>query len=355
MHKRKICIVGPAIKMGGVERSSVNLANGLNLNGISVTYIAIFKQAHFLKLNEGVKFIEPKGFNCDRLSFFKTLFYLRQSIKNENFDAVIAFTKFYSALVLLSLFGTKIRVYITERSSPFYRWPLKINIIGKLALYIKKPSGIIAQTTIASIQQKKNYGHGIPIVVIPNALKEIKLYPEVLRQKIILAVGRLNDASKGFDRLVYAFSKIKNPDWTLVFAGGDEEGEHIKQLALSLGISKRVIFLGKIESIDKLYAKAGLFVIPSRSEGFPNALCEAMAAGLPCISFDFMTGPREIITHGENGYIVEDGNIIEMANMIQFLIDNEKERNRIGTNALVVREKYRLDAIVNLYVDFIYS
>ena len=72
---------------------------------------------------------------------------------------------------------------------------------------------------------------------------------------------------------------------------------------------RRIKFLGKVEEIDKCYAYAGMFVIPSRSEGFPNALAEAMTAGCCCVTFDFVAGPRDIITNNINGIIVENKNM----------------------------------------------
>src|SRR5690606_2343592 len=135
------------------------------------------------------------------------------------------------------------------------------------------------QTAIAATYQKKIYGEKIPIRVIPNALRPVTLYPEIRRKKWILAVGRFGDPLKGFDRLIKAFSKIHAHDWYLVFAGGDRDGEALKTLANELGVLERVLFLGKVIDLDRIYAEAGIFVIPSRSEGFPNALCEALAAG----------------------------------------------------------------------------
>ncbi|MCP5810117.1 hypothetical protein NL321_28635, partial [Klebsiella pneumoniae] len=85
-------------------------------------------------------------------------------------------------------------------------------------------SGLLAQTGIAADHQKKFYGD-IPSVVIPNALRHVTLYPEIEREKWVLAVGRFGDPLKGFDRLIIAYAKISNKDWKLVFAGGDEDGQ----------------------------------------------------------------------------------------------------------------------------------
>ena len=191
------------------------------------------------------------------------------------------------------------------------------------------------------------------IKVIPNALMDIQLYPDNIRKRQILAVGRLNDHLKGFDRLLEAFAKIKDQYWQLVFVGDDKDGCHLKKQALELNVLSRVLFLGKVMDMSMVYAQAGIFVIPSRSEGFPNALCEAMAAGLPCISYDFIAGPRDIITDGHDGLIVENGNSDGMAAAIDYLIENPKERDRLGGNALSIRDRLKLDVIGKDYLTFI--
>ena len=117
-----------------------------------------------------------------------------------------------------------------------------------------------------------------------------------------------------------------------------------------LKIENRVVFLGPVKDLDSLFAKASIFVIPSRSEGFPNALIEAMAAGLPCISFDFDSGPREIITSGHDGIIVEKENVELLTQNIQLLQENEEYRNSLGKNALQVRNTLAEEKIASSFL-----
>lgn len=338
--------------MGGAEHASVNFANGFKKNGCEVSFISMFKQAHFFKLNNEINFYEPDNFNIKKLNLFKTIFWLRGIVKKENPDVIIVLQKFYSAIAVLSLLGTKQKVFISERSSPLFKWSLPVSIFNKIVFTIIKPDGIIAQTSIAAEYQRKYYGNKVPIKIIPNIVREVKLYPEIKRENFILAVGRLNDHLKGFDRLIEALVLMKN-DWHLYLAGGDEEGIELKTLAKNLGVENRIKFLGKVKEMDELYARAGIFVIPSRSEGFPNALVEAMAAGLPCVAFDFIAGPRDIITDGVDGIVVEDGNLEKMANAIDDLVSDENKRITLGKNALKVRERLNENIIIKSLTDFI--
>ena len=210
----------------------------------------------------------------------------------------------------------------------------------------------MAQTSIAASYQKKYYKKS-KIEVIPNVLRNVKLFPDVKREEIILAVGRLGDHLKGLDLLIESFAKIKNKNWLLHIAGGDEDGSALKQQAQELGIINRIKFLGKVKDIDLEYAKAGIYVIPSRSEGFPNALAEAMAAGCCCIAFDFTAGPRDIIVDGISGLIIENGNTTEMAKAIDYLIASSEKRMQLSKEAIKIREKLNENLIAEKIKRFI--
>jgi glycosyltransferase involved in cell wall biosynthesis len=150
-----------------------------------------------------------------------------------------------------------------------------------------------------------------------------------------------------------SFAKLKNQDWELHIAGGDEEGEALKEQAERLGVINRIKFLGKVKDIDREYAKAGIYVIPSRSEGFPNALAEAMAAGCCCIAFDFVAGPRDIIVDGISGLIIENGNTTEMAKAIDYLIAHPEKRIQLRKEAIKIREKLNENLIAEKIKRFI--
>lgn len=342
------------MKMGGMERASVNLANALRKENQNITYISFFKQEHFFKLNEDITLIEPKGFNEKSLSFIKTIFWLRNTVKRLNPDRIIVFNKLYGAITCFALAGSGYRVYVTERSSPLYSWPGKQKLMIDLLFTLVKPYGVMAQTNIAKTYQEKYFGPSIKIDVVPNALREVKTYPEVKREKVVLAVGRLNDTLKGFDRLLEAFSLINTEDWVITIAGGKEnEDASLSKIILEKDIGHKVRFLDKVKELDTVFASASIFVIPSRSEGFPNALCEAMAAGLPCISFDFIAGPSDIITHNENGILVKDGDVNALSFQIEQLMQNESERKRLGMNALEIRKKYSSAVITKKIIKFL--
>ncbi|MBK8372235.1 MAG: glycosyltransferase [Saprospiraceae bacterium] len=337
-----------------MERAGVNLANSLCKSNQEVTFISFFKQEHFFKLNNGIQLIEPKGFNTNSLSILKSIYWIRKQIQELKPDSIIVFNKLYGAITCLSLVGTGYKIYLSERSSPIYQWPKIQNLIINLIFTFIKPYGVISQTNIAKEYQKKYFGNRVKIEVVPNALREIDVFPETEKKNIILAVGRFNDPLKGFDMLLEAFSMVQNHDWKLHFAGGEKNEDPIlEKIIREKNLEDRIQFLGKVKEMDLIYASASIFVIPSRSEGFPNVLIEAMAFGLPCISFDFIAGPKDIITHEEDGILVENGNIESLANRINRLIENDKERLRLANNAKKIRYKYSSEMISNKLLTFL--
>ena len=329
----KILIIAPCLAMGGIERASSNTANGLDELEAKVYFLSLFKKEQFFKLNEGIEIIEPQGFNKTKLSLVKSILWIRREVKRIDPDNILVFNKFYGAITALALIGTRYHYFLSERSSPLFIWRQPMRAINSIAFTIKPPKGVIAQTNIAA-EYQRNYFKKTEVVVIPNSVREVKRYPETNREKVILAVGRLNDYLKGFDLLIESFAKLNNQDWELHIAGGDEEGEVLKALAEKLGVISRIKFLGKVKEIDKCYAYAGMFVSPSRSEGFPNALAEAMTAGCCCIAFDFVAGPNEMITNGVDGILVPSGEIQKLALAIDELIVNDSLRDMLAQEAI---------------------
>ncbi len=342
----KILIIAPCLAMGGIERASSNTANGLSELGAKVYFLSLFKKEAFFKLNEGIEIIEPQGFNKTKLSLFKSILWIRKEVKRVNPEHILVFNKFYGAITALALLGTKYPYFLSERSSPLFVWRQPMRAINKFAFSIKPPKGVIAQTKIAAEYQRK-YFKKTEVIVIPNSVREVQLFPEIKREKVILAVGRLNDYLKGFDLLIESFAKLKNQDWELHIAGGDEEGEALKEQAERLGVINRIKFLGKVKEIDKCYAYAGMFVIPSRSEGFPNALAEAMTAGCCCIAFDFVAGPNEMITNGVDGILVPSGDTQKLAEAIDDLIVKDDFRDVLAQKAIKTSQHFKKSTIIS--------
>ena len=213
--------------------------------------------------------------------------------------------------------------------------------------------GIIAQTDTAKKQKQKMLKRYHNIQVIPNPIRPINTYSDINKENIVLGVARHYHV-KGLDRLIEAFAKTNYSDWRLVIAGNKgPHTEELYQLVEKYKLKKNVQFLGAVKEIDKVFSTAKIFVLPSRSEGFPNALIESMANGVASISFDINAGPSDIIKNEYNGFLVENGNIEALANKIQLLMDNEIIRKKIALNALDLKEQLKVEKIGDLFYNFI--
>jgi len=341
--------------MGGIEKASSNVANELCRRGHEIHLISIFQHAPFFEVVPEVKVLyPPNNLNKAHLSSVGTVTWLRRTLRALKPDRVLVYGKFYGAMTALAMLGDKTPLYLSERSSPFLRWPTKIRLFNQIAFFLRSPQGIISQTKLAEEMQRSFYRSDVPFQVIPNSVdpKFAKVVANGEREPFILAVGRLNDHLKGFDLLLRALARCTT-GWPLHIAGGTEDGHKLTQLAEELGIRERVIFLGKVRNIESLLAKAGLFVIPSRSEGFPNALAEAMVAGVPSIAFDFHTGPRDLIEHNVNGLIVPDGDVEAMAEAIDRLVRDPDKRAKLGNSARELYTRVSPEHTIALLEDFI--
>jgi len=351
---KKICIISPSLKMGGIERALTVLANYFSSVGHEVVFISCQVSDPFYTLNNAVQlyqfyFARKPGFLGKIKFYYKLIAFLRQKIKEINPDCVLSFGDVFNPLVLLALYNKKVPVFISDRTSPDFPFNPIVRL-GKKWLY-PKAKGFIAQTKRAEKFKNSQFKNKLNIKIIPNAIKEVTRYPLIRREKQLVYVGRLSK-EKGVARLVEAFSMMTNTEWKLVLAGDGPEHANLLQLVDNLNLEKRVQFLGKVTAVDALLAQSAIFVLPSFLEGFPNALCEAMSAGLPAICFDCIPH-EELIENGVDGFVVKDGNLTQLAAVLNVLSENEEYRNEIGQNALKINERLSIQTIGNEYLNFI--
>lgn len=356
-RNKHICIISPSLKMGGIERALVVLANDFAARGLKVSFVSCLAGERFYQLNERVDLVEPvfrrSGSRLNKLVFYpRMLGFIRKTVKKINPDVVLAFGDWFSPLVLLALYGTKYPVFISDRTSPDYKFRFPIPFLKKW-LY-PKSAGFIAQTKRAADYKQQQFGNKLNIRVIPNAIREVKSFPEVQREKIILYVGRLA-WEKGPERLIRAFATLENRQgWKLMMAGSGPLLKPMQELAKQLGLETEIIFPGKVEEVDQLYAKASIYVLPSVLEGFPNSLCEAMAAGLPVVCFDSIPW-EEIIQPGIDGLVIKNHDNEMLSLQLQYLLNSKKERIRLGKNAKLSSERFKTINISRDFLSFIFQ
>ncbi len=164
--------------------------------------------------------------------------------------------------------------------------------------------------------------------------------------KLVIAIGRYT-YQKGFDLLFPAWKIVteKHPDWTLHIYGGGEQKQYRAQVN-ELGISKNCQLHKETQEIAQKLAESSLLVLSSRYEGMPMVLGESMACGVPPVAFTCPCGPRDIITDGEDGLLVENGNSKELAEKMCYLIEHDEIRKQMGKRAIENVKRFYIENIM---------
>lgn len=191
------------------------------------------------------------------------------------------------------------------------------------------------------------------IEVIPNAAYFIAEKHADCSHKRVIAVGRL-DYQKGFDRLIEAWRIVQQTeqyhDWYLDIYGQGEWQEMLEQCITNYDIAETCAIHAPTKNIGEEYTRSSMLVMSSNYEGFPMVMIEAMACGLPVVSFDFKCGPRDIIDHGKNGLIVPNGDIQGLANGMMLLMNDDALRQEMGMNARQIVDTYSEEAVMKMWI-----
>lgn len=175
-----------------------------------------------------------------------------------------------------------------------------------------------------------------------------EIYPDKPKNSHkVCAMGRL-DYNKGYDLLISIWKKVaeKHPDWKLYIYGEGDEQESLQELILLEGLTDNVKLCGYCADVGSVFSQSDFFVFPSRFEGFGNVLVEAMAYGLPPVSFDCPCGPKEIIENNVSGFLVPYMDLDSFAEKINELIENEALRNRMSLYALKRSNQFSMNSIM---------
>jgi glycosyltransferase involved in cell wall biosynthesis len=188
--------------------------------------------------------------------------------------------------------------------------------------------------------------HPVRVVVIPNTVRPLGGARPTLSEPAVIAAGRLTP-QKGFDMLIRAFAQVaaERADWELRICGAGRERGTLEALIHEMRLGDHVTLRGPVKRLGEEMSRASIFVLSSRFEGFPLVLVEAMSTGLPVVSFDCPTGPRDVIDHRGNGILVPPGDVDALARAMLELIADEDLRRRMGAAAARTATAYTIDAI----------
>ncbi|MFD6292915.1 glycosyltransferase [Streptomyces sp. NPDC060205] len=182
---------------------------------------------------------------------------------------------------------------------------------------------------------------------MPNPLPFMPEVPSARTEKVVVSIGRLHD-QKGIDMLLDTWAEVapRHPDWRLRIYGSGEDEEMLKKQCTALGLDGCVDWMGRTSDVPGALRGGSVFALSSRGEGFPLALMEAMAMGVPCAAFDCAPGVREIVHDGVDGLLAGLGNTGELARRLDTLMSDQGLRDGMGERARVNIQRYAPGEIV---------
>jgi len=288
----------------------------------------------------------------------KRIHRLRTTVLQTSPEVILSFNDLTNIATLLATRGMGVPVIVGERSDPhMHRLKLPWRLLRPWAY--RQADCVVAQTQHALDYFPPSIrSHGR---VIPNAVQ----LPEPITNsssterhrnmhKVVLAMGRLAK-EKNFTTLVQAFAVLapRYPTWNLEIWGEGQERGNLEQLVNNLNLRNRIKLPGTTKLPHNIMRKADLFVLPSLYEGFPNVLGEAMACGLPVVSFNCPSGPSELIRNDIDGVLVPPDNTEALAAAMERLISNESERRQLALRAPEVVERFGFVRIMALWTNLV--
>ena len=236
---------------------------------------------------------------------------------------------------------------LKKRTSFIYTIYLKLNRKKYLKTVEKKADAIVTLTK-GDAQEWKNAKR---VIIIPNfSIMPISKLSNC-ESKRVIAVGRL-EWQKGYDRLVNIWELVshKHSDWQLDIFGEGRLEEEINNNIRKKNL-RNVNIHPFTDTISQEYASSSICVLASRFEGFSLVLIEAMRHGLPCVSFNCPYGPKDLIDDNESGYVIENDNIEQFAEKLNYLIENTEIRKKFAKKALLKSTRYDVDTIMSQWRD----
>lgn len=338
-------------EVGGVTRVVTSLANGMvKYLNYDVEIISFRK-----KVNEKICFELDKRVNikyinyidCNTSSFiytYREFMAVKNVLLNEECD--VLFTLYTHHNVVAAFIKNKLRYKVIAcRHGQFFNDTTKWIVMKKI--FYKNLDKLIVLTKRERNNYEK-YCKNISVISNPAPFEVDYKYNE--DSKKILNIGRL-DKGKTVNYTIEAFSKIhhKYPKWVLEIVGEGEEKENLKKLVRELNLEKKVIFTDFTLNVVDKYREAAFVVLTSQTEAMPMVLIESKTCGVPSISFDIESGPREIIEDMKDGILVQKNNLDKLVEAMELLICNNKLRIKMSKKCYENSYKYNIENIVSLW------
>lgn len=342
----KLGIICGSLSRGGSEHVAVYLAEYMKRMKIEVCLITSGKAKNEYKVPEGIERIDLGQSSNKVLTFVIQMKKINKLIKEKKIDTILIMGVPLCIYSIPGCFFTDVKMIVSERNDPSHFAGKRIvKVISRY--FMRIADGFVFQTSDA----KKYYagklkGKG---VIIPNPLltEHLPEYYTGDREKTIVTSGRLIE-QKNQKLLIHAFTEISEriPEYQLIIYGEGKLRKELENEIIRLNMKGRILLPGNVSDLHERIKKAGVFVLPSDFEGMPNALIEAMALGLPCITTDCPCGgPRELIDDGVNGVLIPVNSKKLLEKAIMEVIEKPDYARSLGEAATGIKSKLSVDKI----------
>ncbi len=358
--QNKIAIVLPYLKSRGTERQGLGIAKSLKNRGWDVTVIALENKGNYhsafgeqdIDVHIASSKILKKPGKLPLFDLLRMVSYL----KREKFDVIVSRAKWSNTTTIMAglLANISSVVFISGAvKEETFSIPFIIRYYRRLREYLGYifVSRIVCVSRVGSERLTKRLPlYKDKIKYVQNGLnieQALLLSNEEIDMKQkkefeFLFVGSFDINRKGIDILLEAFAKLTKTvsDCQLTLVGSGKDENKLKDMVDSLNIHNKVVFAGEQLNPYPFYRRASVFVLPSRAEGFPNVLIEAMGMGLPAIASDCQTGPSEIIDPNNSGFLFQVGDSDGLEKLMQLLYSDENIRKTVGEKARITIENH---------------
>lgn len=350
-------VVLSSLGPGGAERAAVQVAAGLAGRGWQVDLLTLREDVpdfHEHPLHVARR-RAPRDAAADRPWWdlpgqVSRSAALRRTILAGRPDVVLSFTDLTNIAVLQALAGSGVPVVVSEQVDPRSR-PLGARWEALRNLWYPAAAQVVLQTQDVAAWAARSHPRWRTTVaanpVTPPQPQPDRARPDWFGPHNLVAMGRLVP-QKGFDLLLPVFGRLasRHPSWSLTVLGEGPERPGLERQVAELGLEGRVHLVGLVNPPWDVLAAADLFAFSSRFEGFPNALMEALACGLPAVSFDCPTGPSEIVRDGVDGLLVPDGDLDGLERALDALMSDHEQRRRMAAAARDVLSRFGLEQVL---------
>lgn len=337
MNKEKILFISRTLRGGGAERFISTFINYMFDNNYDVEILLYEEHSDDYYLNSNIKkYLLPSRGETRLDKIYRNIDMYRM-LKEIRPNYIIPFVDTVVICSYLANLFINSKFVYTVRVSPWHEKIIGTKFENFMRNIIaKKANAIMIQTAEQGLYFPAGYQKRVFVVPNPVPQKFISIKKENYNTSIenFCMVGRI-DKQKNLPLAVKAFQRLSlvYPNIRLNIFGEGIETDYINSLIKEYELQNICFLRGRTNNVEEILSESDAFLMTSDFEGLPNALIEAMAMGLPCISSACKTGPSDLIKDGENGYLFEPGNINALVSKIEMLLNNPKKGNELGQKA----------------------